>query len=380
MSTMKARRKPLRVTGNKETIDYLHRQKTSELIFKQTEVPYLIQQREKINRRIEVHRNSMKACTWDARAFYRKKISELGVQRNMLSATIRTDSNGFTDYLYKAMPILDEYYNTDAKPVEMSGGRGLGSILRSVTVRQNDRLYHKYLDLLGMEHKSRSAIGEISNRCEHCKSCRLVHISFSIICQDCGIEANVLRVSSQVKDKSFNEMKDIDINKRFQYQRINHFGEWIENSQGIQHTDLPDHVIEALQAEITTQRLSIHQITEKKVRDMLKKLKLNKFYKYRTYITDKLTGREPLRFDSETVTTLKRMFMEIQAPFKSHQPKGRKSFLIYSFILHKFCQLLNLDNFLVRYPYLKNRTRLKEYDQVWKLICADVNYEFIPSI
>ena len=43
------------------------------------------------------------------------------------------------------------------------------------------------------------------------------------------------------------------------------------------------------------------------------------------------------------------MFKEIQIPFLNNRPEGRKNFLSYSYVLHKFCQLLELDNLLVNF-------------------------------
>ena len=36
------------------------------------------------------------------------------------------------------------------------------------------------------------------------------------------------------------------------------------------------------------------------------------------------------------------------------KPKNRKNFLNYSFVLHKFCELLELDQFLPFFPLLKS--------------------------
>ena len=38
------------------------------------------------------------------------------------------------------------------------------------------------------------------------------------------------------------------------------------------------------------------------------------------------------------------MFSKIQEPWGLYKPPGRKNFLSYSYVLHKFCQLLELDN------------------------------------
>ena len=63
-----------------------------------------------------------------------------------------------------------------------------------------------------------------------------------------------------------------------------------------------------------------------------------------------------------------------------NDPKERKNFLSYSYVLHKFCQLLELDNLLTSFPLLKSIKNLKEQEDVWEKICKHLRWEFISSI
>ena len=74
------------------------------------------------------------------------------------------------------------------------------------------------------------------------------------------------------------------------------------------------------------------------------------------------------------------MFREIQEPFEKCKPHDRKNFLSYSFVLHKFCQLLELDELLSNFPLLKSRSKLMQQDQIWKGICRELDWQYIPSI
>ena len=77
---------------------------------------------------------------------------------------------------------------------------------------------------------------------------------------------------------------------------------------------------------------------------------------------------------------LRTLFKEIQIPFSNNCPPNRKNFLSYSYVLHKFCELLEYDYLLPYFPLLKSREKLLQQDQIWKLICADLNWQFIESI
>ena len=121
-------------------------------------------------------------------------------------------------------------------------------------------------------------------------------------------------------------------------------------------------------------------IDNKKMREFLKKLRLNKFYEHIPHIINRLNGRPPMIMSRELEENLRIMFKEIQAPFLKHCPKGRKNFLSYSYVLHKFVQLLGLDEYIPSFPLLKSREKLHNQDLIWQKICSDLNWEFIKSI
>ncbi len=74
------------------------------------------------------------------------------------------------------------------------------------------------------------------------------------------------------------------------------------------------------------------------------------------------------------------MFKDIQKPFSIYCPKNRKNFLNYSYVLHKFCELLGLDNYINYFPLLKNNNKLLQHDKIWKNICSYMKWEFYKSI
>ena len=116
------------------------------------------------------------------------------------------------------------------------------------------------------------------------------------------------------------------------------------------------------------------------MKNILKKLGYHQYYEHRAHIISKLNGIHPPKISRETENILRLMFKVIQEPFENHCPKNRVNFLSYSYTLHKFCQLLELDKFLVCFPLLKNRGKLRQQDQIWKKICKQLKWEFIPSV
>jgi len=82
----------------------------------------------------------------------------------------------------------------------------------------------------------------------------------------------------------------------------------------------------------------------------------------------------------ELENRLKAMFVEIQKPFDRHCPPDRKNFLSYSYTLYKFCELLGEDEYLQYFQLLKCSKKLYNQDQIWKKICKELRWEFIPSV
>jgi hypothetical protein len=77
---------------------------------------------------------------------------------------------------------------------------------------------------------------------------------------------------------------------------------------------------------------------------------------------------------------LRHMFREIQPAFKKHCPKGRRNFLSYGYVLYKFCELLEMDEYLACFPLLKNRDKLYLQDKTWQKICEDMSWQYLRTV
>jgi hypothetical protein len=215
---------------------------------------------------------------------------------------------------------------------------------------------------------------------EICKECNSQMICLQhdaiMICNTCGyqelllVEQNRPILKQNTKDTS-----------HFCYKRINHFREWCNQVQGKESTDIPDEIFEKILAEIKKEKIvDLKTITYTKMRDILKRLRINKYYEHINYIINRINGIPTPQFSPELEEKLCNMFRSIQAPFLKHCPKDRKNFLSYSYVLYKFFQILKLDEYLKYFPLLKSREKLYVQDQIWKKICIELNYEIIPSL
>ena len=123
------------------------------------------------------------------------------------------------------------------------------------------------------------------------------------------------------------------------------------------------------------------------VKKMLKKLQhtsheinYTSYYEHCPYIISKLSNKPPPSITQKQEELFKKMFKEIQEPFQKYCPKDRVNFLSYSYVLHKFCELLELDHLLICFPLLKSTVKLRSQDEIWEKICDELNWQSIPSV
>ena len=112
---------------------------------------------------------------------------------------------------------------------------------------------------------------------------------------------------------------------------INHLNECISQIQGKETTDIPTEVYDMILLEIKKQKITnMAELTPKKLRGILKKLKLNRYYEHFVHLLSKLTGIDIPHLDPEVEERIRMMFKLVQPAFLKHAPSTRKNFLSYS--------------------------------------------------
>jgi hypothetical protein len=156
--------------------------------------------------------------------------------------------------------------------------------------------------------------------------------------------------------------------------------ELLSQIQAKESTEIPLEVYDNIIKEIRKRKIKKDEIDIFKMRRILKKLELYKYYEHVSHIIFKINGRKPPVFSREVEDKVRQMFRDIQKPFEMFCPSYRKNFLSYSYVLHKFFELLELDEYLVYFPLLKNTKKLKQQDRIWEKICFYMKWQYIPSI
>jgi uncharacterized Zn finger protein (UPF0148 family) len=213
-----------------------------------------------------------------------------------------------------------------------------------------------------------------------CEECQVPLICLQqdgiMVCSQCGYQE--LLLVEQNRPILRQPSKEAS---HFSYKRINHFKEWCAQIQGKESTDIPTEIFEKILAEIRKEKITdTKKITYGKMREILKKLKVNKYYEHIIYIINRINGSPTPHFPPELEEKLCNMFKEIQGPFLKYCPPTRKNFLSYSYVLGKFFQILGLDEYLHCCQSLKSREKLHVQDMIFSKICRDLGWPFFPSL
>jgi hypothetical protein len=286
---------------------------------------------------------------------------------------------------------LDEMYNYMAECVPYiekfsgeSSEKSTSTIFGTNTKKgiQRREIFHEYLRNVEkytgvIDNEVFHIAPENIYKCKRCNSSNIFLESSSVsVCGDCAHCVLLLGEELSYKDE-----QEIEKVVNYSYKRDNHFNEWLLQFQAQETTSIPQDVIEQLRSEFKKQKIkNISDITHAKVRTLLKKLRLNKYYEHVPYISNILNGMQPPKMTQALEDRLRMMFREIQEPFNKHCPESRKNFLSYSYVLYKFCELLGEDDYLSCFPLLKSKEKLYQQDVIWKQICKELQWEFISTI
>jgi hypothetical protein len=287
--------------------------------------------------------------------------------------------NEMQEYILDCIPYMQQY-SADG-PIEK---HTIDTIFTSSSKKglQRKEIFHEYLRDVE-DYKGTIECEKIRKPMNLyiCNNCQTSNILLSpgdsdTICGTCGVATFLLG-----DELSYKEEQELEKVITYSYKRDNHLNELILQFQAQETTNIPSTVIDQLRSEFRKQKIkNINDITNAKVRLLLKKLRLNKYYEHVPYITNILNGIQPPRMSQNLEDKLRMMFKDVQEPFDANCPQDRKNFLSYSYVLYKFCELLGEDAFLKYFPLLKSKEKLYQQDVMWKKICKDLRWEFIPTV
>ena len=318
----------------------------------------------------------LKKCHTDNR----KMIDD--IHKVMIHDMQQTELN---EYYLDNGEILDKYYRNNNKSKNNDNSGILSYFSKNETDNSNEdnrkKIIKKYMSNVDDSILNDSILDDkLNDKYDVCDNCNsklyLSELTSEILCKTCGKSHNILVITDKV---SYSDPQS-EITY-YTYKRINHFNEWLAQFQAKERTDLPIEIYDNIYKELYKNKyLVVSKLKYNDIRDILKKLKYNKYYEHIPYILSIITGNKAPTLDRGSEEILRSLFKEIQIPFMKNCPSNRKNFLSYSYVLHKFCELLEYDHLLEYFSLLKSREKLHQQDLIWEKICKDLKWEFIPSL
>ena len=313
-----------------------------------------------------------------------EKQLELRDHLNDIKNTLKTHKNNIKQYYLSNSKYIFDYFENKK---EISKGTNKTKILNSFfkindsadrtneLASINDNNVKKFLSNIDQSFINVNDFVFQTDTCKHCNIGELIPVEHEgiLVCNNCSKYIAYLFESEKPSYKE--PPKEACF---YAYKRINHFKEILAQFQAKETTQIPSEVIDSIKLQIKKERISLSKFTNTKAKDILKKLGYNKFYEHIPYIKYKL-GIKPPTMTPQLEEQLCNLFMEIQGPYAKYCPDDRVNFLNYYYTIYKLCELLRQTQFLSYFPLLKDREKQIEQDEIWKKICAELNWEFIPT-
>ena len=244
---------------------------------------------------------------------------------------------------------------------------------------QSKMLYQNYWKNVNNELCNLHDFVVSSDICEICKKGELIPQDEEgiMICNNHKCAAFIVYIIDSSKPSSKEPPNEVSYTA---YIRLNHFKEILSQFQAKETTQIPDEVIEAIRSRIKKERITnIKLINYDKMREILRKLGLNKYFEHIQYINS-IFGIKPPIMNEELHETLCILFIEIQKPWAVHCPPNRTNFFNYTYTLYQLCVLLDQTQYLPYIPMMKDREKQLEQDMIWKKVCYDLDWEFFATV
>ena len=415
MSIFKEKSKPSSKKPKKKevktTLDHRHNTMISGFNAKENDIPILEKKLKLINKSLGKFSNKpnsgLSADEIDDKLTLKEEKEKIMLEISNLKNNLDKDN-----YLLDTTHLLYHYFDEDTKSdtnvvktssakktvIDFFSSNSNNNVIKEKTSdtdikdtnekTENDKLKHFYQNKKDIMHKYFKIVNDeyvpndkvdysVLDICVTCNESRIFDsIHGVLICPKCGCEEKILIDSDTPSYKE--PPREITY---FAYKKINHANEFLSQFQAKESTDIDNDIFEKIVEELKKEAyLDIKNITSHKVREILKKLELTKYYEHCHYITNRLTGKPAPSLNSELEEKLRNMFKEVQGPWMNYCPNERANFFSYPYIFYKFFQLLDKDEYLPYCRLLKSREKLQEHDEVWKKICKHLKWQFIPTV
>lgn len=214
---------------------------------------------------------------------------------------------------------------------------------------------------------------------ETCRACgnrlQLVASVSLLACTFCGLSRFVL--DGQVLNSC---ARDDFMETGITSKRVSHWVEFLRSAQARGGSSAPDGILALVSARLSG--VAVESVTPVLVREALRDLGLGKHYACAPTLAARISGASPPQMTALEEEKLKLMFIRACASFQQCVARGathRTNFLSYPYTARKLCELLGLERMIPYFVRLRAAEKMTRSDAIWRCICEDVPWPFVPS-
>ena len=159
----------------------------------------------------------------------------------------------------------------------------------------------------------------------------------------------------------------------FKSKRFNHFVEYFQKLKNDVNIEIDEDSLKIIKAEIKKSGKSIKSISRGDLLKTLRKLKMCEYYNEARYIKLSKMETNKKKITKNIEEKILKMFEQIEALFNYYKERPAMSFFPYHYILYKFFELLELNDFLIYILGMPN-TKYYCFDRIWEKICRHLKW------
>lgn len=160
-------------------------------------------------------------------------------------------------------------------------------------------------------------------------------------------------------------------NNNFFNRRLNHLIELLNQYENNKIIDIPPMVLENINQEMINRKINKCDLDMLQLRRILKKLCYRKYCEYSLQILCYFNGTVLPTIKEDHKMKIIKVFEKIVNSYSYCCPPNRLSFFNYNYVLHRICELINLNEYLILFPlpYKKGTPKMIQNDLIWKNLC-----------
>jgi hypothetical protein len=235
-----------------------------------------------------------------------------------------------------------------------------------------------FSDKLGI-HPTNYICKDIQYDC--CEKGSIYEDTNELVCWICGKVYNTNIIQNIEDNLNYRDLEDYYTNKKAipEYHKSSHLKEKLEQKLGLNISYIPIEIINKVKEQLNKEKIKIENLKINDIHKILKKLGYEKFYEFEYAIYNYITNTKLLSLDNIVIKQIESLFTKIENCFKDIKYKNRKSMFMYDYTIRKILEILGYIEESKHFNPPKDRTKVLDYDKIWKEICTELNFKFIPT-